>query len=135
MSNQGAVVSKLEQNPGTSEPGADPVSASKPYVPSRTRRFFIELEIGVKKTTSSPGRSVGLRPQQETSVVQPVLAFGAGAPKPPVPALDAAAALPGDPGLLAGAGSGSSISSTSLVAKLSVGETVTPPDGGGGIPP
>jgi hypothetical protein len=129
MTTQSGTLSKSDQKTDASEPGASQII--EVAIPSRTRSWFLQFEIGVKKTTKYPGRTVGLQPQQEAPVAQSVLAFPAGAPKPPAPALDGAAPVLG---LLPGAssGSGSPPSTTAAYIQLSVGETVTPPNPGGG---
>lgn len=131
MTPQAGTLCKSEQKTEASESVASGNIASKAATPWRTRSFFLQIAFGIKKTTSYPGRTVGFQPQQEAPVAQSVLAFPAGAPKPQAPALDGAAAVPG---LLPGAGngSGSPTSTTSVFIKLSVGESVTPPNPGGG---
>jgi len=127
MNTQSAAQSKPDQKPGSSEQGAAQAGASLAAVPSRTRRFFFHFEIGVKKTASKPGRPAGLQPQ-EAPIAQPVLAFSTGLPKPPVPE-----GVLGVPQAPAG-GSGSTTSTAAAYVQLSVGETVTPPDGYPGPP-
>jgi hypothetical protein len=129
MNTQGAVVSKPEPT-ANSESGADPAGAGKPYVPSRTRRFFIQFEIGIKRTKSSP--VVDLQPRHETANVQPLMSV-VGGPRPPALAADVAAPVLGNPVSLASTGSGSSTSTSAVYVNLSAGDTATPPDSGDGL--
>ena len=136
MNTQSATQGKADQNCGETEPGAKTGAGPLP-VPSRTRRLFFHFEIGFKKTSSHVDRRADALQLHEAPVAQPVLAFSAGAPKPPAPAPEILAALPGNPPPPAGSGSGTSTSTAGAYVNLSVGETVTPPDPGGGgyVPP
>jgi hypothetical protein len=135
MSNQHAAKSNTdERGEPTTEKGAEEKCLQKSETLPWTRRLFFHFEIGVKKTTSQPGSAVkrttseqdqpaaGIPSQQEAAaaVAQQVLAFPAGAAKPPAPALDNAAAVPG-----------SSTSTTLLHLHASAGTTAAPLDVGG----
>jgi hypothetical protein len=134
MSNQHAAKSNPdERGEPTTEKGAEEKGLQRSEtLPCKRRRLFFHFEIGVKRTTSQPESAVkrttsqqdqpaaGIPLQQEAAVAQQVLAFPAGAAKPPALAADNAAA-----------GSGPSTSTTSLFLYSSAGTTPAPLDVGG----
>ncbi|HYL05265.1 MAG TPA: hypothetical protein VE075_04455 [Thermoanaerobaculia bacterium] len=99
--------------------------------------MFFQFEIGIKKTTTyypdCAAAAQDPRRGQEVAVVQPVLAFSAGAPKPAAVAPEGV--LAPQPLLAAppAGGSGSSIKTSAGYVSASIGiQTETPPYSGGG---
>jgi hypothetical protein len=133
MSNPPAALNKRDElsgaNPGQDICQPDQRSAydSAMLKVTKTKQVFFHFEIGFKRTSPKAlgPAAEAQAPPIEQAVPQPVLAFSAGAPRQPAPALDAAAAPPQP---VAGS-SGSSTSGGAVYVLLKGGTTVTPPDG------